>query len=188
MKAHKVLLVDIDDTLIYWSKHYTEWFYKNNFENGKTFDTHDLKFMFDRTNFEPFNQSEDFLKRDPITPIYNFVKECFEQGDITVIFTSACGTKFKENQKKCITNLFPADKYHYGIHICDHAIEKVEMINKLLTTDRIIAILLDDKRVTNSNVKCYATDSKDINHLRSISNLLWRVKPDERKKAKNYRR
>ncbi len=187
MKASKVLFVDIDDTLLYWAPNFVEWFFKTKFEKGETFDTHDVATMFERQNYEPFNSSPEFLNRKPITPIYEFVKECLEQEDIAVIFTSACGISAKENQVQCITNLFPVEQYSYGLHICDHSSEKIEMINKLLTSQRITAMLLDDKRVTNSNVPCYATDSKDINHLRHMAHILWKVKADDKKTIKNRR-
>ena len=185
MKASKVLFVDVDDTLMYWSAPYLNWFCRKNFESGKSFNTHDVKAIFDRSNYLPYNCSTEFLNRDKITPVYEFVKECLESDDIAVIFTSACGIEAKDNQAKVLMNLFDPEKYQYGIHICDSSSEKIEMINNLLTSQRIIAILLDDKLSTNSAVKCYATDSKDINHLRHMAHFLWKVKADDKKTIKN---
>lgn len=187
MKSSKVLFVDIDDTMVYWSAPYLDWYLRTNFEQGKTVDTRDFKTAFSRDNYLPYNCSTEFLKRDTITPVFEFVKECFKANDITVVFTSACGVEAKDNQVQVITNLFDPETYTYGIHICNSSAEKVEMINKVLTSQRIVGMLLDDKRSTNSAVTCYATDSKDINHLRHMAHILWRVKADDKKTIKNRR-
>ena len=167
----KVLFVDVDDTLIYWFPHYIQWLFKNKFESGADFDTHNIVKMVEPSMYMDFNTSLDFVEnRKVITPIFKFVKNLYFKG-VEIIFVSSCGQQAGFNQKLSLNKVFEKTDVHYETVIFNTSDEKIDYINNIVTKQNIHAMLLDDKRETCEAVECIATDSKNLEELTNLAHI-----------------
>ena len=167
----KVLFVDVDDTLIYWFPHYLQWLFKNKFDSGADFDTHDVLKMVQPDMYMDFNLSLEFVEnRKVIQPIFKFVKNCFFRG-VEIVFVSSCGQQAGFNQRLSLSKVFEKTDVQYKTVIFNTSQEKIDYINNIVTKQDINAMLLDDKRETCESVECIATDSKNIEELVNLANI-----------------
>ena len=143
----KLLIVDVDDTVIYWSPKYVEWLFKNNLHK---IDTHEASEWFKyKTWINEFNfQSHEFYQRERIEPMCKLVESYM--GKVEVLFFSACGKlaydrqesllqrhityigwKFRtvENSHEKVSEIFELSR-EYDIIVLDDKIETVVDLNK----------------------------------------------------------
>lgn len=91
MNKQPLVIFDLDDCLLHYSKHYVGWVFSSKYTE---IDTHDTNTWFNPKFIYEFNHSEKFIQRDRLPLYYTFRRILSELGNAVVL--SSCGEGLEE--------------------------------------------------------------------------------------------
>lgn len=141
----KVLVLDVDDTILYWSPNFIKWLFQ---EKLHEINTHEPMSWYTKSYIDEYNSNgigSDFSDRGRINEICDLLNDIIPNSGVDVVFISACGVKNYIHQSKALNNCrfdFP-----YVLRTVDSSNEKIDILLILKTNyDRVLFV--DDKLLT----------------------------------------
>ncbi len=167
----KLLIVDVDDTVIYWSPKYVEWLFKNYLHR---IDTHNSNEWFKNKDWiaEFNNNSNEFYQRGRIESMCKLVESYI--GKVEVLFFSACGQSAYDRQESMLQRHITF--IGWKLKVADSSHEKVSEIWKL--RNKYDIIVLDDKEETVLDLHkdgITALSSSDTKFVKSFIDKKWKL-------------
>lgn len=157
---NNLLVVDVDDTVVHWTKHYIDWLFTYKIQH---IDTHNPNSWFNKDYIDQFNyQSDSFLYRHKIQSMCNIIEAIKEDSGCEVLFLSACGEVAHDRQSKVLDKCNFTFNYKFETVEASH--QKLIYINNIKHNYSSV-VLLDDKEETvqgfiDNGIKAYS--SKNI--------------------------
>ena len=138
----KVLCLDVDDTVLYWTPHYIKWLFEKRFEY---INTHKPDTWFNQTYVKEFNSSPEFSFRKRIKDICDILDTNIPNSDIDVIFISTCGKDHYLNQFRAlqVANF----KFPWILHTVDQSEDKIQLLLNIKNQYDTL-LFVDDKVYT----------------------------------------
>lgn len=161
MTKRKLILVDVDDTLLAYSGLYITWLLS---QTKYDVDTYKPDTWFQVEYIEDFNKNHLTIRRPINEGVMDFIK--LVNNDYDIEFLSSCGVEQHNFQKKCLEQALYNKNIPIVLTCLPLRADKFDIIKK-----RKPCLILDDKRdfVEKCNAKGFkATYSRDFKELIKI--------------------
>lgn len=138
----KVIVLDVDDTIIYWSAPFIKWLFENKMN---LIDTHRTETWFTLENVNEYNSTSNFSFRPKIQSVCDILDRFVNRSGADVVFISACGRDRYINQFRAVQICF--FNFPWVLHTVDKSEDKLELLLNLQKQYDDI-LFIDDKQNT----------------------------------------